>query len=76
MVFSATNVTKSIILELYKQVGVDVSMLYGNIEVLGDEPVGTMFILVTGTPEQQAKVTELLKSFNVEVSQVDGGILA
>lgn len=76
VVFSAANVTKSIILELYKQVGVDVSMLYGNIEVLGDEPVGTMFILVTGTPEQQAKVTELLKSFNVEVSQVDGGILA
>lgn len=76
VVFSAKTVTKSIILELYKQVGVDVSMLYGNIEVLGDEPVGTMFILVTGTPDQQAAVEKLLESYQVEVQKVDGGILA
>ena len=76
VVFSAQTVTKSIILELYKQVGVDVSMLYGNIEVLGDEPVGTMFILVTGTADQQAQVEKLLASYQVEVTKVDGGILA
>ena len=56
--------------------GVDVSMLYGNIEVLGDEPVGTMFILVTGDEQQQAQVESLLKSYQVEVTKVDGGILA
>ena len=76
VVFSAQTVTKSVILELYKQVGVDVSMLYGNIEVLGDEPVGTMFILVTGDEQQQAQVESLLKSYQVEVTKVDGGILA
>lgn len=75
VVFSAGNVTKSIILELYKQLGVDVSMLYGNIEVLGDEPVGTMFILVKGDQEQLAKVVDLLKEQNVEVTKInDRGI--
>lgn len=71
VVFSADNVTKSIILELYKQLGVDVSMLYGNIEVLGDQPVGTMFILVQGDEDQLKKVPQLLKEAHVEVSQID-----
>ena len=71
VVFSAANVTKSIILDLYKQLGVDVSMLYGNIEVLGNEPVGTMFILVKGDDKQLASVVELLKGKDVEVTKID-----
>lgn len=71
VVFSAANVTKSIILDLYKQLGVDVSMLYGNIEVLGNEPVGTMFILVKGNQEQLQQVPSVLKAKDVEVSEID-----
>lgn len=71
VVFSAANVTKSIILDLYKQLGVDVSMLYGNIEVLGDEPVGTMFILVKGDQKQLDSVVDLLKGKDVEVTKID-----
>lgn len=71
VVFSAANVTKSIILDLYKQLGVDVSMLYGNIEVLGDEPVGTMFILVKGDQQELDSVVDLLKGKDVEVTKID-----
>ena len=46
-------------------------MLYGNIEVLGDEPVGTMFILVKGDEKQLASVVDLLKDQNVEVTKID-----
>lgn len=71
VVFSAANVTKSVILDLYKQLHVDVSMLYGNIEVLGNEPVGTMFILVKGDPSQLDKVQALLEGEDVEVTKID-----
>lgn len=71
VVFSAKTVTKSIILDLYKQLGVDVSMLYGNIEVLGDQPVGTMFILVKGDSDQLDKVPQILRKQQVEVSEID-----
>lgn len=71
LVFSAANVTKSIILELYKELGLDVSMLYGNIEVLEGEPVGTMFILAKGEPDKLDKVADYLKKENVEVTRID-----
>lgn len=71
LVFSAKTVTKSIILELYRQSGVDVSMLYGNIEVLGDEPVGTLFVIVTGDNNQQAGALQFLNDNQVEVTQID-----
>ena len=71
VVFSAANVTKSIILDLYKQLGVDVSMLYGNIEVLGNEPVGTMFILVKGDKKQLDTVEGFLEEKDVEVTKID-----
>ena len=71
LVFSASNVTKSIILELYKELGLDVSMLYGNIEVLEWEPVGTMFILAKGEPDKLDKVADYLKKENVEVTRID-----
>ena len=71
LVFSAANVTKSIILELYKELGLDGSMLYGNIEVLESEPVGTMFILAKGEPDKLDKVADYLKKENVEVTRID-----
>lgn len=71
LVFSAANVTKSIILELYKELGLDVSMLYGNIEALESEPVGTMFILAKGEPDKLDKVADYLKKENVEVTRID-----
>lgn len=61
LVYSVSNVTKSIIIELYRQLGIEVSMLYGNVELLGEEPIGTLVILVKG---DQAKQKEALKFFD------------
>ncbi len=66
-----THEMESIILELYKELGLDVSMLYGNIEVLESEPVGTMFILAKGEPDKLDKVADYLKKENVEVTRID-----
>ncbi|KRM02719.1 ATP-binding cassette domain-containing protein [Limosilactobacillus gastricus] len=71
LVFSAKNVGESVIISLYKECGVDVSMLYGNVEVLGNEPVGTLFVIVEGTDEQHAKALKYLKEKEIEVTQID-----
>ncbi len=58
LVYSLNNVAKSIIIELYREVGVEASMLYGNVEVLADEPVGTLLITVKGDQEKQKETLD------------------
>lgn len=65
LVYSLQNVTKSIIIELFKKVGAEASMLYGNVELLGDEAIGTLIVLVKGDPEKQKKAQEFLNEQNV-----------
>lgn len=71
LVFSAQTVTKSIMIDLYRQCGVDVSMLAGNIEVLGTEPVGTLFVVVTGNAKQQTAARRFLREQGVEVTVIN-----
>ena len=71
LVYDANNVTKSIIIELYKHLQVKASMLYGNIEILGGSPVGTLFVIISGEPEQRQKAIEFLKENNVTVTKID-----
>ncbi|MCQ2569592.1 MAG: methionine ABC transporter ATP-binding protein [Limosilactobacillus sp.] len=73
LVFSSKNVSESVIQALYKEVGVDVSMLYGNVEVLGNEPVGTLFVIIKGTIEQHAASVTYLKDQGIEVTEIDEG---
>ena len=71
LVYSVANVTKSIIIELYRKIGVEVSMLYGNVELLNEEPIGTLVVLVKGNQEQQAEAKKFLASQEVTISQLD-----
>ena len=65
------NVAKSIIIELYREVGVEASMLYGNVEVLADEPVGTLLITVKGDQEKQKETLDFLAKEGVTVTELD-----
>lgn len=69
--FSAETLEEAIILSLYKKIGVEVSIIYGNMEVLNGHPVGTMFILVRGTHEQLAKVSPTLTASGVTVTAIN-----
>ena len=71
LVYSVANVTKSIIIELYKQIGVEVSMLYGNVELLNEEPIGTLVVLVKGDPAKQKQTQEFLAKQNVTFTRLD-----
>lgn len=71
LVYSIANVTKSIIIELYRQIGVEVSMLYGNVELLNEEAIGTLVVLVKGNPEKQKQAREFLQEQNVTLTRLD-----
>lgn len=71
LVYNGNNVTKSIIIELYKKLGVEASMLYGNIEVLGGEPVGTLFVVVKGDEQQRQAAVKFLQDSKVTVTKID-----
>ena len=71
LVYSIANVTKSIIIELYRQIGVEVSMLYGNVELLNGEAIGTLAVLVKGDSEKQKQAREFLEKQNVTLTRLD-----
>ena len=71
LVYDANNVTKSIIIELYKKLQVEASMLYGNIEVLAGSPVGTLFIVIKGDADKRQQAIDFLKENNVTVTKID-----
>ena len=71
LVYNGNNVTKSIIIELYKKLGVEASMLYGNIEFLGGEPVGTLFVVVKGDEQQRQAAIQFLQDNKVTVTKID-----
>lgn len=71
LVYNGNNVTQSIIVELYKQLNVEASILYGNVEVLSGQPVGTLFIVVKGADKQRAAAIKFLNENNVTVTKVD-----
>lgn len=71
LVYSLNNVAKSIIIELYREVGVEASMLYGNVEVLADEPVGTLLVTVKGDADKQKATLKFLNDEGVTVTELD-----
>ena len=71
LVYSIANVTKSIIIELYKEIGVEASMLYGNVELLNGEAIGTLVVEVKGDPEKQKQAQEFLNKQDVTLTRLD-----
>ena len=71
LVYNGNNVTQSIIVELYKRLNVEASILYGNVEVLSGQPVGTLFVVVKGDDQQRDQAVEFLKQSNVTVTKID-----
>jgi D-methionine transport system ATP-binding protein len=71
LVYNMENVTKTIIIDLYRKIGVEVSMLYGNVELLNEEPIGTLLVLVKGNEDKQQKTINFLKEAKVAVMRLN-----
>lgn len=71
LVYSMANVTKTIIIDLYRQIGVEASMLYGNVELLDDEPIGTLLVQVKGDKDKQQATVDFLSKEKVAVTRLN-----
>lgn len=71
LIYSVANVTKTIIIDLYREIGVEASMLYGNVELLDDEPIGTLLVLVKGDSEKQQLTVQFLEKEEVAVTRLN-----
>lgn len=71
LIYSVANVTKTIIIDLYREIGVEASMLYGNVELLDDEPIGTLLVLVKGDSGKQQQTVQFLEKEQVAVTRLN-----
>lgn len=71
LIYSIANVTKTIIIDLYREIDVEASMLYGNVELLDDEPIGTLLVLVKGDSEKQQQTVQFLEKEQVAVTRLN-----
>lgn len=71
LVYSMVNVTKTIIVDLYREVGVEASMLYSNVEVLDEEPIGTLLVLIKGDSAKQQATIDFLEKERVIVTRLN-----
>ena len=71
LVYSGDSVAEPLIIGLYRATGVEASMIYGNVEVLGNVPIGMLFVIVKGTPDQREAAVKFFKDQDVEVTKID-----
>ena len=75
LVYSINNVTKSVVADLDIALNTKASILYGNVEVLSGEPIGTLAILLKLDSKKQKESIKFLESKNVVVTKLDKGVL-
>lgn len=75
LVYQITDVTQSVLADLDQAIGTKASILYGNVEQIGGQPVGTLAVLLPLTPEQEQTAKEFLASRHVLATKLDKEVL-
>lgn len=60
-----------LIASLYAQFGVTTNILYGNVEILQQTPVGNLIVVFSGEKRQREKAVAFLESNNVKVNRIE-----
>lgn len=60
-----------LIASLYAQFGVTTNILYGNVEILQQTPVGNLIVVLSGEKRQREKAVAYLESNNVIVNRIE-----
>ena len=75
LVYGIDDVTKSVVADLDAALNTRASILYGNVEVLSGQPIGTLAILLKLDPAKQKEAIRFLESKNVVVTKLDKDVL-
>ena len=71
--YDQTNTTEAMISRISRDFSVDCSIIFGNVEILQDKPIGTLTTVFTGTEEQIKKAIDYLRTDGVDVEVIKRG---
>ncbi|KRL05944.1 methionine ABC transporter ATP-binding protein [Liquorilactobacillus oeni] len=76
LIFTGNLISEPITIKLYKEFNVEANIIYSNIEVLGATPVGTLFVIIKGAPEERKNAVVFLEEKGIVVHNVEEGELS
>ncbi len=71
--YDQTNTTEALISKISRDYNVDCSIVFGNVEILQDTPIGSITTIFTGTDDQIQQAISFLKKDGVEVEVLKRG---
>lgn len=72
--YAGTSTDQPLITSLFKNFGVTANILFGNIEILQDTPVGTLITILSADPTSIHNALASLQNQNVKVTILKGGL--
>ena len=71
--YSGSTTDTAIVNDLYKSYGVSANILFGNIEILDNTPVGELVVILSGSDEQLDEAAKGLRDAHVQFTVLKGG---
>lgn len=68
--YDAKNASQSLISEISRTYDVDCNIIFGNIEVVKDTPIGTLIVILKGESQKRKDAFECIKSHGVETEVI------
>ena len=68
--YDASNATQALITEISRTYDVDCNIIFGNIEVVKDTPIGTLIVVLKGDPEKRKAAFDCIKRHGVETEVI------
>lgn len=70
LTYQGSSIEDPIATKLYADFDVQTSIIYGNVELLRNTPVGTLFVVVTGESENRKRAVDYLNKIGVKVTEI------
>ncbi|EJF00779.1 methionine ABC transporter ATP-binding protein [Liquorilactobacillus mali] len=70
LIYMGSKVSEPILVKLYRDFNVEANIIYSNIEVLRETPIGTLFVVLKGKEESRVKAIAYLKEQGVIIKDV------
>ncbi len=68
--YDASNATQALISEISRSYGVDCNIIFGNIEVVKETPIGTLIVVLKGDKEKRKAAFDCIKRHGVETEVI------
>ena len=70
LTYSNVNTKEAMISHLSRTYGVDASIIFGNVEILKDKPLGKLVVIMGGKEENIGTALDYLKSAGIDVEVI------